>query len=66
VRERHYDELALDLLAQGGVRLRQNDRGSSSRPQPLMRRRPSEMILTLPTDENVAKFAAYSAAHDLR
>jgi hypothetical protein len=28
--------------------------------------RPTEMILTLPTDKNVAKFAAYSAAPDLR
>jgi hypothetical protein len=32
-----------------------------------MRRRwPTEMILTLPTNGNVAKFEAYSAAPDLR
>jgi hypothetical protein len=33
---------------------------------PLMCRRPTEMILTLPPDDKLAKFAAYPAARDLR
>jgi hypothetical protein len=50
----------------GGWAARRLGLAEPNRSRRLMRRRPTEMILTLPIDEKVAKFAAYSAAPDLR
>jgi hypothetical protein len=67
--------LALDLLTQGGVLLRAGGRYAQpwrlelAEPEPLAAAHApaaDQMIRTLPPDENVAKFAAYSAARDLR
>jgi hypothetical protein len=57
-----------DALLRAGGRRAQPWRPESAEPEPLAAAhgRPTEMILTPPTDENVAKFASYSAAPDLR